>query len=272
MNKFRTIIAVSAPQVRRQLAEWIELDDELQVAGEATKASEATKLLEAGGVDLMFVAVDLPEKGVFPWLASRRGQELPPLIFVAHEETSAVQAFEVGAVDYLVLPLAAERVAAAVRRAKAELVRRRAETLQEQVAELVERLDGAGAPASAPPPGAEPTAAPATGDRLVFKTGGEIHFLKVTDIDWVEAEGDYVRFHAGGRTHLLRETMGRLEARLDPQRFVRIHRSTIVNLDRVRKLSPSFAGEYAVLLHDGTKLRLSRGYQERLQTLWSEPL
>jgi two-component system LytT family response regulator len=271
MNKFRTIIAVSAPQVRRQLVEWLELDDELQLTGEATTAGEATKLVEAGGVDLVWVAVDLPEKGVFNWLAGLRAAQLPPLIFVAQEESSAVAAFEVGAVDYVLPPLSAERVAAAVRRAKAELVRRRAESLQEQVAELVERLDG---PVASAPAAARPADAVAAGplERLVFKTGGEIHFLKVADIDWVEAEGDYVRFHAGGRTHLLRETMAHLEARLDPQRFVRIHRSTIVNLDRVRKLSPSFAGEYAVLLHDGTKLRLSRGYQERLQTLWSEPL
>lgn len=270
MNKFRTIIAVSAPNVRRQLVEWLELDDELHVIGEAANAAEASRLLDAGGVDLGVVAVDLPEKGVFPWLAGRRGQIVPPLIFVAQEETSAVEAFEVGAVDYLVAPLSAERVAAAVRRAKAELVRRRAEALREQVAELVERLDGVGAPATMPP-SAEP-AATAPVERLVFKAGGEIHFLKVTDIDWIEAEGDHVRFHAGGRTQLLRETMVHLEARLDPRRFVRIHRSTIVNLDRVRKLTPSFAGEYAVLLQDGTKLRLSRGYHERLQDLWSEPL
>ena len=86
------------------------------------------------------------------------------------------------------------------------------------------------------------------------------------EIDWIEAEGDYMKFHVGGKSHLMRETMAKLEARLDPKRFVRIHRSTIVNLDRVRKLSPSFVGEYAVVLQDGTKLKLSRGYQDKLQS------
>jgi two-component system LytT family response regulator len=111
-----------------------------------------------------------------------------------------------------------------------------------------------------------------TRDRVLLKAGGEIHFLKAEEIDWIEAEGDYMKFHAGGRVHLLRETMGNLEERLDAKRFIRIHRSTIVNLDRVKKLSPSFAGEYAVILHDGTKLQLSRGYHERLQELMRRTL
>ena len=102
-------------------------------------------------------------------------------------------------------------------------------------------------------------------DRFLIKSSGEILFLKTEEIDWIEADGDYMRFHTAGKSHLLRETMARLEARLDPKRFVRIHRSTIVNIDRVRKLSPSFAGEYSVVLADGTKLRLSRGYHERMQ-------
>jgi len=102
------------------------------------------------------------------------------------------------------------------------------------------------------------------GDRILVKSSGEIFFLKAEEIDWIEAEGDYMKFHVAGRAHLMRETMARLEARLDGKRFIRIHRSTIVNVDRVRKLSPSFAGEYAVVLADGTKLRLSRGYHDRV--------
>jgi two-component system, LytTR family, response regulator len=112
----------------------------------------------------------------------------------------------------------------------------------------------------------------AASDRILVKSSGEIFFLKAEEIDWIEAEGDYMKFHVGGRTHLMRETMARLEARLDPKRFIRIHRSTIVNIDRLRKLSPSFAGEYAVILHDGTKLKLSRGYHERIAKLLKQAL
>jgi two-component system LytT family response regulator len=120
---------------------------------------------------------------------------------------------------------------------------------------------GAGAPTDDP-----------AGDRILLKSSGEIFFLKAEEIDWIEAEGDYMKFHVNGRAHLMRETMARLEARLDPKRFIRIHRSTIVNIDRLRKLSPSFAGEYAVVLHDGTKLKLSRGYHERIATLLKQTL
>jgi two-component system LytT family response regulator len=122
---------------------------------------------------------------------------------------------------------------------------------------------------TAPPPVAGDEA-PA--DRIMIKSSGEIIFLKVDEIDWIEAEGDYMKFHVAGRSHLMRETMARLEQRLDPRRFVRIHRSTIVNLDRVQKLSPSFAGEYAVILRDGTKLRLSRGFHERIASLLKQSL
>jgi two-component system LytT family response regulator len=109
-------------------------------------------------------------------------------------------------------------------------------------------------------------------DRILLKSSGEIYFLKAEEIDWIEAEGDYMKFHVAGKTHLLRETMARLETRLDPKRFIRIHRSTIVNIDRVRKLSPSFVGEYAVILQDGTKLKLSRGYHDRLASLLKSAL
>jgi two-component system LytT family response regulator len=119
------------------------------------------------------------------------------------------------------------------------------------------------------------TAAPAPAeihDRILVKSSGEIFFLKAEEIDWIEAEGDYMKFHVSGKTHLMRETMARLEERLDAKRFIRIHRSTIVNIDRLRKLSPSFAGEYAVVLHDGTKLKLSRGYHERIAALLKQSL
>jgi two-component system LytT family response regulator len=111
-----------------------------------------------------------------------------------------------------------------------------------------------------------------TRERILLRSGGEIYFVKAEDIDWIEADGDYMKFHAAGRVHMLRETMANLEERLDARRFIRIHRSTIVNIDRVKKLSPSFAGEYAVILHDGTKLRLSRGYHDRLQELMRSAL
>ncbi len=109
-------------------------------------------------------------------------------------------------------------------------------------------------------------------ERLVIKSGGRVFFLRTEEIDWIEAAGNYVRLHAGGEKHLLRETMSKLEAQLDPGKFLRIHRSTIVNLERIQELQPAFHGDYVVLLRDGTRLTLSRNYRDKLQEVLGRPL
>jgi two-component system LytT family response regulator len=141
--------------------------------------------------------------------------------------------------------------------------RRQTDAVNSRLSQLLDYLEKNHDPAAG---------ADSPGDRILLKSSGEIFFLKADEIDWIEAEGDYMKFHVGGRAHLMRETMARLEARLDPKRFIRIHRSTIVNIDRLRKLSPSFAGEYAVILHDGTRLKLSRGYHERIAAILKQSL
>jgi len=189
--------------------------------------------------------------------------QAPAVIFVTAYDEHALRAFEVNAVDYLLKPYDDLRFAAALQRGKDEVRRRQTDTVNSRLHQLLDYLQQV--PPPAPPP--ENTA-----DRILLKSSGEIFFLKAEEIDWIEAEGDYMKFHVNGRTHLMRETMARLEARLDPKHFIRIHRSTIVNIDRLRKLSPSFAGEYAVILHDGTKLKLSRGYHERIAALLKQAL
>ena len=158
-----------------------------------------------------------------------------------------------------------ETIAAALQRGKDEVRRRGADNVNSRLTQLLTMLQQGGDRAA-------PPKEDNSGDRILIKSSGEIFFLKAEEIDWIEAEGDYMKFHVAGRAHLMRETMARLEARLDPKRFVRIHRSTIVNIDRLRKLSPSFAGEYAVVLHDGTKLKLSRGYHERIAAILKQSL
>jgi len=194
----------------------------------------------------------------FQALARLNLDQAPAVVFVTAYDEHALRAFEVNAVDYLLKPYDDARFGAALQRAKEAVRRRQADTVNSRLHQLLDYLQHTPLPAAP----AEPSA-----DRILLKSSGEIFFLKAEEIDWIEAEGDYMKFHVGGRTHLMRETMARLEARLDPQRFIRIHRSTIVNIDRLRKLSPSFAGEYAVILHDGTKLKLSRGYHERIAAL-----
>jgi len=281
-NKIKTLVIDDEPAARRGIRALLDRDPDVQVIGEAASGTEAVTKIRAERPDLVFLDVQMPEMSGFKVLESLGDCPAPAVIFVTAYDQHALQAFEVNAVDYLLKPYDDDRFWAAVRRAKAEIVRRQTDLLGHKLNNLLSYLQNAtpGASAVAPVASSAPAPAPAGGpasetitrDRILLKAGGEIYFLKAEEIDWIEAEGDYMKFHAGGRVHLLRETMGNLEERLDAKRFIRIHRSTIVNIDRVKKLSPSFAGEYAVILHDGTKLRLSRGYHERLQELMRNTL
>lgn len=281
-NKIKTLVIDDEPAARRGIRALLDRDPDVQVIGEAASGTEAVTKIRAERPDLVFLDVQMPEMSGFKVLESLGDCPAPAVIFVTAYDQHALQAFEVNAVDYLLKPYDDDRFWAAVRRAKAEIVRRQTDLLGHKLNNLLSYLQNATPGASAVAPAAASAPAPAsaggpasetiTRDRILLKAGGEIYFLKAEEIDWIEAEGDYMKFHAGGRVHLLRETMGNLEERLDAKRFIRIHRSTIVNIDRVKKLSPSFAGEYAVILHDGTKLRLSRGYHERLQELMRNTL
>lgn len=283
MNKIRILVVDDEPATRRRIVRLLERDPDVLVVGEAATGADAVRQVAAEKPDLIFLDVQMPEMSGFKVLEAL-GPRPPAVIFVTSRDQHALQAFEVNAVDYLLKPFEDDRFAAALRRAKSELIRRQTDALGAELAKLLQHLQAnAGAvAATAVAGGAAPTKAPApegsasqeaiTRERVLLRSGGEIYFIKAEEIDWIEAEGDYMKFHAGGRVHLLRETMANLEDRLDPKRFIRIHRSTIVNIDRVKKLSPSFAGEYAVILHDGTKLRLSRGYHDRLEELMRSAL
>jgi len=221
--------------------------------------------LQVDNCEVWVDAAEMPGCDGFEALSLVGSAASPAVVFVTAYDEHALRAFEVNAVDYLLKPFDDARFAAALQRAKEEVRRRSADNVNTRLTQLLDYLqhDG-GRPAPVKDEGA--------GDRILVKSSGEIFFLKAEEIDWIEAEGDYMKFHVAGRAHLMRETMARLESRLDPKRFIRIHRSTIVNIDRVRKLSPSFAGEYAVILHDGTKLKLSRGYHERIAALLKQSL
>lgn len=258
--RIRTIIVDDEPAARRGVRLLLERDSAVEIVGEASTGVEAAALIRREKPDLAFLDVQMPGSTGFDALAGLAPDAAPAVVFVTAYDEYALRAFEVNAVDYLLKPYDDTRFGAALQRAKEEVRRRQADQVNARLSQLLEYLQQNAAPA-------EPEKGESSGDRILIKSSGEIFFLKAEEIDWIEAEGDYMKFHVSGRTHLMRETMARLEARLDPKRFIRIHRSTIVNLDRMRKLSPSFAGEYAVVLQDGTKLKLSRGYHERIATL-----
>ena len=259
--RYRAVIVDDEPAARRGVRLMLDRDPEIEIVGEAATGSEATALIDRARPDVAFLDVQMPGGDGFEALSRIDPAHAPAVVFVTAFDEHALRAFEINAVDYLLKPYDDLRFGAALQRVKAVARRRREESAPGQLADFINhlRLDAARA-------ATERTAANA-GGRILVKSSGEIFFLKAEEIDWIEAEGDYMKFHVAGRGHLMRETMARLESRLDGNRFIRIHRSTIVNIDRVKKLSPSFAGEYAVVLADGTKLKLSRGYHERVAAL-----
>jgi two-component system LytT family response regulator len=260
--RYRAVIVDDEPAARRGVRLLLERDAEIEIVGEVGTGDEAAALMARERPDVAFLDVQMPGGDGFEALAKIDPAGAPAIVFVTAYDEHALRAFKINAVDYLLKPFDDLRFGAALQRAKAAARRRRDETMDSRLAKLMNYLKHDPARAAA-----TERAEAKPHDRILVKSSGEIFLLKAEEIDWIEAEGDYMKFHVAGRGHLMRETMARLEARLDGRRFIRIHRSTIVNIDRVKKLSPSFTGEYAVVLSDGTKLRLSRGYHDRVAAL-----
>jgi two-component system LytT family response regulator len=226
-------------------------DPEVVVIGECADGREAVAAVLEKRPDLLFLDVQMPEMSGFEVLEELGVAELPALIFVTAYDKYALRAFEVHAVDYLLKPISSERLAEAVERAKSRLGNGSGDDLSRRVAAILEELRT----------GEKPL------ERVVVKSAGRIFFLGVDEIDWIEAVDAYVRLHVGPETHLVRGTMSGLEAKLDPAKFLRVHRSRIVNIASIKELSPLFHGEYCITLRDGTRLTSGRSYKDKLQTL-----
>ncbi len=241
MSKIRAVVVDDEPVARERLLALLGSEADVEVVGESAGGHEAVELIGRTSPDLVFLDVQMPEMDGFELTHLLAGARPPAVVFVTAYEEYALRAFEIHALDYLLKPFSADRLRAALVHARTQLARR-------------------GAPGAGRMPA--PTVAR---DRLIVKSAGRIHFLRTADIDWCETAGNYVRLHAGADSYLVRETMARLEAGLDPDRFVRIHRCTMVNVDRIRELRLSLAGEYVVVLTNGVELALSRGYRDVLQ-------
>ncbi len=183
-------------------------------------------------------------------------ERMPAVVFVTASDQYALRAFEVHALDYLIKPFTDERFHEALARAKRQVRQGRVSALSHTLADLLEGNGASLAGGGGGGGGAR---------RFVVKSGGRVTLLPVRDVDWIEAAGDYARLHVGKTSPVIRDTMKALEAQLDPTRFIRIHRSTIVNIERVKELQPMFKGEYVIVLFDGTALKLSRGYRDHLE-------
>jgi two-component system LytT family response regulator len=248
------LVVDDEPLARSGVRALLERDPELRVVGEAADGREAVDAIAVARPDLVFLDVQMPEMDGFAVIREVGPERMPAVVFVTAFDRFALRAFDVAAVDYLLKPFDDERFALAVERAKRSLRGGDAGGLSR----LVDLLEARTA--------AEPgTPAPPYASRLMVKSASRTVFLRVEEIDWIEADDYYAKLHVGPRSHLLRETMASLEQRLDPERFFRVHRSAIVNLDRVREMQPLFRGEHVLILHDGTRLKLSRGRLDRLE-------
>jgi two-component system LytT family response regulator len=246
----RVLVVDDEPLAREKIRGMAADDPELRIVGECTNGAEAIEAVQTIRPDLILLDVQMPEVGGFAVLEALKDEGLPPVIFITAYDHYAVRAFEVHALDYLLKPFDRERFRAAMERAKRQIRRESGSRLDERIVALLEQMR-------------EPQRYT---ERLVVKTGGRVFFLNTDEIDWIEAEGNYVSVHTGKKAYLLRETISSLETQLDPKEFVRIHRSAIVRLDRIRELQPWSHGEYHVILNDGTQLTLSRSYREKLQS------
>ena len=269
MKRIRTLIVDDEPLARDGIEMMAKVDPEIEIVGRCAEGRAAVEAIRAQQPDLVFLDVQMPQLDGFEVLAELLPAERPFVVFVTAYEEHAIRAFEVSAVDYLLKPFTDGRFAAMLARAKEAVRRSRTVPLQKQVELLldyVRRLDpgDVGSPRRTPSASAP---APEYVDRIVLKAYGALHFIKARDVIWMEAQGDFVKVQTPGKTQLVRETLQSMERKLDVAKFLRIHRSFLVNLEHVKRVEVALYGDYSVFMSDGTKLRLSRNYRAKLKAL-----
>jgi two-component system, LytTR family, response regulator len=240
MTKIRTLVVDDEPIARARIVALLREEADIEIIGECSSGQQALSTVASTNPDLLFLDIQMPEGDGLD-LARAVQSSGTTVVFVTAYDEYALKAFEVHALDYLLKPFSAERFRSALGRAREHVTQRRrhAGTSGEQAGKR---------------------------HRLMIKSDGRLHFVRMTEIDWCEAAGNYVRLHVGPVQYLVRDTMNHLESELDPQHFVRIHRSTIVNVDRILEMQSSLNGEYMVLLKTGVQLTLSRGYRDTIHT------
>ena len=253
-NKLRILIVDDEPIAREGVRVQLAHQIGVEIVAECANGLEAVAAVEELRPDLVFLDVQMPGMDGFDVLQTIGGNGMPMVIFVTAYDKYALKAFEVNAVDYLLKPFDRERFERAFSRAKERIQQADAGSLSLRLNHLLA------------------TVRPQQKylERLVVKASGRIFFLEVSEVDWIEAADNYVSLHLGKESHLIRETLKSLEAKLDPDRFVRVRNSAIINLKRVKELHPLFKGEYEILFHNGQKLRSSRRYRSRIAELLAD--
>jgi two-component system LytT family response regulator len=245
-HRIRTLIVDDEPLARAMLRSFLADDAGIEVIGECGDGYTAIEMIESAAPDLVFLDIQMPDLDGFGVLRALAPEAIPNIAFVTAYDQFALQAFDVHAIDYLLKPFDRERFQRTLERAKQQISLQKRKDVNE---ELLRMLN-------------EQSARPQPLKRILVKSGDKSFFVRPEEISWIEAQGNYVALHVGAQSFLLRQTITALEATLDPAKFQRIERSTIVNLDAIREMHPAGRGEYEIVLKEGVTLKLSHTYRE----------
>jgi two-component system LytT family response regulator len=252
----RTILIDDEPLAIQKIRLFLKKVDGVEIVGACMNGQQAVLSIREHAPDLIFLDIQMPEMDGFAVLRELSDDEMPGVIFVTAYDEFALKAFEVHALDYLLKPFDFKRFAEALDHARERLNPPASDAVQTQLRSLLDVVS---------------RSAHAT-DRMIIKSEGKVIFVRKDDIDWLEAAGNYIKLHCGAETHLLRETMNDMYAQLDTSKFIRIHRGTIVNIERIREMHPWFNGEYKVMLTTNTQVIMSRGCHEQFTKTFGKPL
>ena len=256
-TKIRAVIVDDEELGRDRIQSLLEQQPDVEIIGICSDGASAVETIERTQPDLVFLDVQMPGMDGFGVIENLDPTHLPSVVFVTAHDGHAIRAFEIHALDFLLKPFDQARFEKALERARGQLASKKNAAanigtgIDSRLVSLLEELR-------------EERKYP---ERLIVKSSGRVFFVRTEEIDWVEASGNYVKIHTKNEAHLLRESMKNMEAKLDPKIFVRIHRSAIVNIDRIKELEPWFHGEYIVIMRDGTRLTASRVFSDRLSAL-----
>lgn len=253
----RVLVADDELPSRQRLVDLLRRDEEIVSVDEAGDGQTTVEMIQKQAPDLLFLDVQMPELDGLGVIDAIGAAEMPLTVFVTAFDQHAIRAFEANALDYLLKPFSDERFEATMSRAKARLDERSMRDFGHRVMKMVS---------------AAPQAAERRLDRLVVKSGGSTRFIRVMDIDWIEAAGVYVTLHVGGKELLYRAALNDLAEKLDPRRFVRVHRSALINIESILQLEPISHGEFEAVLKNGSRTRVSRTYRSQLEKRLGQPL
>lgn len=259
-KNIQALIVDDEPLARRTIRDLLAEQSDIHVVGECSNGPDAVTFIQDNRLDLLFLDVQIPGLNGFETLARLEPERIPAIIFVTAFDQYALKAFEVHALDYLLKPFSDQRFREAVQQAKAQIELKEISHVSQSLLNLLgERFQ--------PESEQQNQERKSSLTRFMIKTRGRVIFIEASHVDWISADDYFIKLHAGEKTHLLRMSMNDLEKKLDPETFLRIHRSTIVNFDRVQELRQIAGGEYVVVLKTGTELKISRGRRTRLQQI-----